>query len=176
MGRCVPEIRVWAILVLRGWIGDVAGWATQSGSAAEASSLPEPRTTRGSKGVRDGGRTGKMDTNDMDRAVGWIGEADTLLLAPVGVGLDPSTTPTRRGSMKALVEGLGEVGCWCLFGDEKGIDIRDSMFLEDVEDDGLRGIGILEDLDGREFMTTEGSVTGVVQLKLVFLRLQRKTL
>ena len=70
MGRCVPEIRVWAILVLRGWVADVAGWATQSGSAAEASSLPGPRTTRGSKGVRDGGRTGKMDTNDTDRAVG----------------------------------------------------------------------------------------------------------
>lgn len=64
----MPEIRVWAILVLRGWIGDVAGGATQSGSAVEASSLPEPRTTRGSKGVRDG-RTGKMDTNDTDRAV-----------------------------------------------------------------------------------------------------------
>lgn len=75
-----------------------------------------------------------------------------MLLVPVVVGLAAST-PTRRGSVIALVEGLGEVGCWYLTGDEKGTEIRDSMFLEDVEDDGLRGIGILEDLDGREFMT-----------------------
>lgn len=76
------------------------------------------------------------------------------MLVPVVVGLAASTTPTRRGSVAALVEGLGEVGCCCLTGDEKGIDIRDSMFLEDVEEEGLRGIGILEDLDGREFMTS----------------------
>lgn len=100
MGRCVPEIRVWAMLVLRGWIGTVAGWATQSGSGAEAGSLPKPRITRGSKGVRDGGRTGKVETK---RGVGWVGETDTLLVV---VGRDPSTTPTRLGSGTTLVEGL----------------------------------------------------------------------
>jgi hypothetical protein len=70
------------------------------------------------------------------------------------LGLDPSATPTRRGSATGLVEEIGEGGCWCLFDGVK--DIRDSMFLAEVEADVLRGIGILEDLDGREFMTTQG--------------------
>ena len=88
--------------------------------------------------------------------MGRIGDTDTLLLVPTVPGLDPSATPTRRGSVA-----LGEVGCWCLFDGVKGIDIRDSMFLAEVEADVLRGIGILEDLDGREFMTTPRRLKGL---------------
>jgi hypothetical protein len=74
-------------------------------------------------------------------------------LFPEVVDLIPSEGgPTRRGSEICRVEVVGEVDCRSLVvGDTMGIDIRDSIFLEEPDVDTLRGIGMLV-LDGREFI------------------------
>jgi len=66
------------------------------------------------------------------------------------VALDPSVTEIRRGSLSGR-EVEGEVG-WCPPEVANGMDISDSMSRAD-DAEVLRGIGMLEDLDGLELIS-----------------------
>lgn len=94
-------------------------------------------------------RPGTLDTRDTDRAVDLMGETE-MLVSPV-VALDPSVEgPMRRGSITGRADEPEEM--LCLLGDTTGIDRTASMLRAEDDDDALRGMGMLDDLEGREFM------------------------
>lgn len=92
-------------------------------------------------------RPGTLDTSGVGRLFILMGETGVpwLLLTP-SCALVPSVVETRRGSGNAR-EAEGERD-WRLVGGKIGMEIKDSMFLAEDDADALRGMGILEDLDG----------------------------
>lgn len=76
---------------------------------------------------------------------------ETEMLVSAVLALDPSVEgPMRRGSMTGRAEELEETVC--LLGDTTGIDRTASILRAEDDDDALRGMGMLDDLDGREFI------------------------
>lgn len=135
--------------------GDVDGCAGNSKSTVDGGGGIAPRTTLGSNRALEGLRPGTLDAKDTDRDVDLVGEIETLLFPAVGPR-DPSGSPTRRGSVTGRADG-GEVAWICLAGGGiKGIESRDSILRAELDAEALRGIGILEDLEGREVIKADG--------------------